>query len=1059
MSLSDPFIDRPVTSTLLMVAVLAVGILAYVMLPLAPLPQVDFPTIAVEAAMPGASAETMATAVATPLERSFSAISGVTQMTSSSSLGATGVTLQFDLGKNIDAAAQEVQSAITAASGTLPRDLPSPPVFHKVNPADFTILSLALTSESLPLTEIDRCADELLASQLSQLPGVGLVDFHGEAKPAIRIRIDPDALSHVGLTLEDVRSLLGVVTVNAPKGEFDGPSGSVALATTDQLLDAAAVQQAVIAYRNGMPVRVRDLGRAVDGPEDQRESAWLDDRRAIIVDIHKQPGFNVLQTITGIQQRLPGLQAALPSRIQVRVVGDRSQTIHASLLEVERTLLLTLVLVVLVIWLFLRDLRSTLIPALTIPLSFAGTTLVMHLLDYSIDNISLMALTIAVGFVVDDAIVVIENCSRHIESGMPVLPAVRRGAREVGFTVVSMTVSLIAVFIPVLFMGGIIGRMFREFAVTLSVAVVMSGIVALTVTPMLCAVLLTTRSQGSEAAWPARLAERGFTACARFYEQCLDHVLRHRILTLTVFAATLAATIGMYIVVPKGFFPEQDTGLIIGVAEAAPDIGSAEMGRRIQQLVQIARADPDVDNVYCWIGANPTLSQGRVMINLTPFATHRASARAIMRRLAPRLARVEGIHLFMQLRQDIQVGGRPAKTQYQYTLQGADSVELATWARRLQAAMSGLRQVRDVTADIEADAPSVSLEIDRDTAARFGITAQLIDDTLYDAFGQRQVATIFTQLNQYHLILEVSPEHQVDAQALSHLYIRSPLSAQLVPLSQLVSIATTLAPITINHQNIFPAITLSFNVAPGYALGDAVAEVTRLERGMDLPPSIHGSFQGSAQAFQDSLATQPWLILAAVGAVYLVLGMLYESFIQPLTILSTLPSAGLGGLLALQLTGNDLSVMALIGILLLIGIVKKNAIMMVDVALVDSRTTGSSPQAAIRRAALQRFRPIMMTTAAALLGALPLALGAGAGAELRRPLGITIIGGLLLSQLLTLLTTPVIYIVIESLRVRLAAWRRGGGEAGSGRSAPAAASTATGDADAVADLRLPGEPG
>ncbi len=1026
MSLSDYGIRRPIATALLMTGALLVGLVAYSLLPVAPLPQVDFPTIAVEASLPGASPETVASSLATPLERSFASIPAVSSMTSTSSLGSTGITLQFDLSTNIDAAAQEVQAAISAAAGNLPHALISPPTYHKVNPADFTILSLALTSSTLPLIEVDRCADELLASQLSQLPGVGLVDFHGEQKPAIRVRVDPAALAQRGLTLEDVRAQLLVATVDDPKGEVDTGAGSIALEATDQLLAPEAFQDVVLAYQHGAPIRVRDIGQALAGPEDVREQAWLDGERTIIVDVHKQPGYNVIQTIRGIRDRLPELLAALPPRIRVRIVGDRTQTIEASLHEVQKSLALTVLLVVLVMWLFLRDARATSIPALTIPLSFVGTYVAMFLLHYSLDNISLMALTIAVGFVVDDAIVVIENIMRHVELGLAPVEAASIGAFEVSFTVVSMTLSLVAVFIPVLLMGGIIGRMFREFAITLSVAVLMSGAIALLCTPMLCAHLLRGRRPAEQGPHQegaiARLLRRGMDGLTAFYAVCLDLVLAHRTISLAATAATAAITIWLYVLVPKGFIPQQDTGLIIGVAEAAPDIGSQEMGRRVQDLMRVAMADPAVDNVYAWIGANPTLSQGRVLINLKGFGQRTATAAQVVARLKPKLARVEGITLFMQLRQDVQVGGRPSKTQYQYTLEGADSAELSRWARRMLTALQGLHELRDVTADIQADASRVMLRIDRDTAARFGITAQLIDDTLYDAFGQRQVATVFTQLDQFHVVLEAGPGAP-DPATLSKLYLRAPTTGQLVPLSLIASTDRTLAPITINHQNIFPAITLSFNIAPGYALGDAVASVAACERTLGVPTTVRGSFQGAAKAFQASIANEPWLILAAILAVYIVLGVLYESIVHPLTILSTLPSAGLGALLALIWTRTDLSVMGLIGILLLIGIVKKNAIMMVDVALGSCRA-GMEPQAAIRAAALQRLRPILMTTAAALLGALPLALGSGAGAELRRPLGITIVGGLLVSQVLTLLSTPVVFLAMERVGRLGRSWRR-----------------------------------
>jgi hydrophobic/amphiphilic exporter-1 (mainly G- bacteria), HAE1 family len=1021
MNISQPFILRPIATSLLMLGLVLVGSVAYRLLPVAPLPQVDFPTIAIEASLPGASAETMAASVATPIERSLSDISGVTSMISSSSLGTTAITIQFELNRSIDAAAQDVQTAINAAGGSLPKNLPNPPTYHKVNPADFTIMSVALTSETQSLTELDRYADDFLARQISQISGVGLVDFHGEQKPAIRVQINPDNVAELGLSLEDVRALLAAATVNAPKGNLDGPDRSLVLDATDQVFSAEAYKRLIVAYKNGAPIRIGDLGTVVDGPEDAKEAAWLQGERTIIIDIHKQPGFNVVETIQRIKDRLPVLTASLPPSIAVRVVGDRTQTIKASVSDVQRTLSITVGLVVLVIFAFLRNFWATVIPAITIPLSLVATFGAMYLLGYSVDNLSLMGLTIAVGFVVDDAIVMIENVVRYIEAGDAPLEAALKGSREVGFTIVSMTISLIAVFIPVLLMSGVIGRLFREFAMTVGAAVIASGIISLTVTPMMCAKFL--RRHGGEAHGSLyRGSERVFDWALEFYARGLRWVLRHQPLMLLAMLVTLAATVYCYAIIPKGFFPQEDTGLIIGVAEAAPDISFKAMADRIQALGRIVIADPDVDNAYYWIGPNPTLSQGRMLINLKPASERSATAYEIVARLKPKVAKVEGVALFMQVRQDIQVGGRPSKTQYQYTLQDGDSSELAQWAPIAQKALTSLPELQDVTADIQASAPRATLRIDRDTASRLGVSTQAIDDTLYDAFGQRQVATVFTQLNQYHVVLELDPRFQMDASALRHLYVHSATSGQLVPMSMFTAVEDAVAPITINHQGLFPSVTLSFNLAPGHALGEAVSAIQVAERKLAMPKGLVTSFQGTAQEFQRSLQSQPYLIAAAIIAVYIVLGILYESYIHPLTILSTLPSAGVGALLALMLFKRDLSIIGLIGIILLIGIVKKNAIMMIDFALQAERQEKMAPQESIYQACLLRFRPIMMTTMATLLGALPLAFGTGVGAELRQPLGITIVGGLLLSQILTLYTTPVTYLYLGRLSRAVGGW-------------------------------------
>ncbi|WOD14585.1 efflux RND transporter permease subunit [Paraburkholderia kirstenboschensis] len=1028
MSLMELFIKRRIATSFLAIAVLLAGAVAYSMLPVAPLPQVDFPTIQVVAKLPGASAETMATSVATPLERQLSLIAGITQMTSSSSLGTTNIAVQFDLSRDINGAAQDVQTAINAAGGTLPKNLPNPPTYEKVNPADFTLLSLALTSPSLTLTQLDSYAEDYLAQQISQLPGVGLVDFHGQQRPAVRIQLDPDKLTARGLTLEDVRSIVGVQTVNAPKGSLNGPDRSVIFNATDQITTASAYRDLVVAYKNGAPIRVSDLGIVLNAAEDNQQAAWLQHERAIILDIHKQPGYNVVQTISNIKAKLPALEATLPAAAHLHVVGDRTQTINASVHDVQFTLMLTVALVVMVIFSFLRNVWATIIPSLTIPLSLVATFGVMYLLGYILDNLSLMGLTIAVGFVVDDAIVVIENVMRHVEEGVPRMKAALLGAMEVRFTIISMTISLIAVFIPILLMGGIVGRLFREFAVTVSAAILMSALVSLTVTPMLCGWLIrlpepddTGRMRKLEA-W----LERRFVAVERRYERGLDWVLNWPKLMLGVTIATIVATIVLFVVIPKGFFPQEDSGLIMGVAQAAPDISPRAMSLKMQQLGNIIEADPAVDNVYYWMGANPTVSQGRVMINLKAFGQRKDSAVQVLNRLKPQLAKVMGISLSMQVRQDIQVGGRISAAQYQYTLQDPDINELNHWAGVLTDKLSKLPQLADVTSDQQAAATSATLVIDRSTASRFGITAQAIDDTLYDAFGQRQIATLFTQLNQYHVVEEVDPGFQLTTDALAHLYVRSPLTNELVPLNTLAKIENNVSPISVNHQGLFPAVTVSFNLAPGQSLGNAVTAIHRAETAAGKPDSLTGSFQGTAQAFQASLSSEPYLIAAALVVVYLILGILYESAIHPFTIISTLPSAGVGALLALMLCGQDLSIMGMIGIILLIGIVKKNAIMMIDFALVAEREQGLSPREAIRQACVLRFRPIMMTTLAALFGALPLALGHGAGAELRVPLGIAIVGGLILSQMLTLFTTPVVHLWFDRLSHWLAKRRAKG---------------------------------
>ncbi len=1015
MTFSEIFIRRRVGTSLLALGVTLIGALAFFLLPVAPLPQVDFPTIQVVAHLPGASAETMATSVTTPLEREFSVIPGTSEMTSSSALGSSAITLQFDLSKNIDGAAQDVQTAINAAQGTLPKNLPSPPTYYKVNPADAPLLSLALTSDTLSLPELGRYAEDFITQQLTQMPGVGFIDYHGQQRPAVRVQLDPDRVAGMGLTLEDVRDAIGSHSVNSPKGTLNGPHQAVVLQATDQILNAEGYRSLVVASRNGAPIRLGELGSVIDAAEDMQTAAWVQGKRAILIDVHKQVGFNVVSTVQQIKERLTELAALLPPAAKLRIVSDRTQTIRGSVHDVEFTILLTIGLVVGVIFLFLRNLRATAIPSLTIPLSLIATFAVMYVLHYSVDNLSLMALTIAVGFVMDDAIVVIENVVRHLERGEPRMQATVAGVREVASTIVSMTLSLMAVFIPVLFMGGVTGRYFREFGVTISVAVLMSGIFSLTVTPMACAWLLRhqpSRARGRLYQW----SERFFDRVNDTYARWLSTVLQYQRLTLVVMLATVCLAGALYVLVPKGFFPAVDTGLIDGFTQASPDISFDAMSGRMRRIGDIVMADPDVADVGYWIGANPTISQGRVMVSLKPFGHRGSTAAQIADRLKRRVAGVEGISLNLQPRQDLRIGGRITASQYQYTLKDADVPELDKWATVMLQKLKSLPQLRDVTSDAQASATTATLKIDRDTASRLGITTQAIDDTLYDAFGQRQVATLFTQLNQYHVVEEVDPRFQLSTEALKHLYLRSSISNQLVPLSLLATVVDGVSSPIITHQALFPSVTLSFNLAPGYALGDAVDAVRIAEGRAGKPSSVVAGFQGTAQAFQSSLKSQPWLIVAALVAVYIVLGVLYESAIHPLTVISTLPSAGVGALVALILFGYDLSVMGLIGIFLLIGIVKKNAIMMIDFALVAQREQGLSPREAIYQGALLRFRPIMMTTMAALLGALPLALGTGPGSELRVPLGISIAGGLLVSQALTLFTTPVVYIWFERMR-------------------------------------------
>jgi multidrug efflux pump len=1015
-SISEPFVRRPVATTLLVMGILIAGIVAFRALPVSALPQVDYPTIVVSTFMPGASGQTMSATVTTPLERQFGQMPALSQMTSVSSFGSSQITLQFTLERNIDAAEQDVQAAINAAANLLPKTLPTPPSYSKSNPADTPILTLSVSSDTLALSQVDDYADSILAQKISQVSGVGLVTLNGGQKPAVRIQVDPEALAATGLALEDVRNAIMLANVNEPKGTLDGPRQSYTIATDDQLYKAEAFRPVILAYVNGAPVRLQEVASATDSVENSELAGWADKKRAIILNVQRQPGANVIEVANRVKALLPQLQASLPSNIQTRVLSDRTETVRASVEDVEFTLLLTIGLVVGVIYVFLRSVRATAIPSLVVPLSLVGTFGVMYLLGYSLDNLSLMALTISTGFVVDDAIVMIENIARYIEEGESPFEAALKGSKQIGFTIVSLTVSLIAVLIPLLFMGGIVGRLFREFAVTLSIAIGVSALLSLTLTPMMCAFLLRPEPPLEQRGAFHRWSESAFEGMVKLYDRGLKVVLAHQRTTLFVTIATLGLTLLVAWVVPKGFFPQQDTGLITGVTEAAPDVSFPRMMTLEEQLSAIVQKDPDVDHVISFIGAdgtNPTVNSGRLSITLKPRGDRHSSSEEIINRLKPQLAEVTGVDTHLQSVQDLQVDSRVGRTQYQYTLEDADNDELNEWSKKMLEKMRTLPELTDVASDQEAAGPEISLTIDRDTASRLGISPQVIDDTLYDAFGQRQVSTIFTQLNLYRVILEVKPEARRDPRALDRVYVHSPTGTQ-IPLSTFVHYTNSTAPLALSHQGQFPAVTLSFNLAKG-SLGDAVKAIHGAENEVGLPPGIHADFSGTAAAFGDSISSEPVLILAALVTVYIVLGVLYESYIHPITILSTLPSAGIGALLALMVCGSEFSVIALIGIILLIGIVKKNAIMMIDFALEAERDQHMTPEESIHQACLLRFRPIMMTTLAALLGGLPLALGTGTGSELRRPLGISIVGGLLISQILTLYTTPVIYLYMDRL--------------------------------------------
>ena len=1080
MSPSRTFILRPVATSLLMVGILLAGGVAYEQLPVSALPEVDYPTIQVVTSYPGGSPDVMASSVTAPLERQFGQVPGLQQMTSTSSDGSSVITLQFNLSLNIDVAEQEVQQSINAAGTYLPADLPTPPIYSKTNPADTPILTLALTSKTMPLTKVEDLADTRLAPKISQLAGVGLVSISGGQKPAVRIRANPTVLASYGLNLEDLRSTILAANVNQAKGNFDGTHQSYTIGANDQLLTSADYTPLVVAYRNGAPVKLTDVATVIDDAENIRQAAWMNSVPAVIMNIQRQPGANIISVVDRIKGLLPTLTATLPAAVQVGILTDRTNTIRASVQDVKLELLTTIGLVVVVIFLFLRSLSGTIIPSVAVPLSLVGTFGIMYVLGYSLNNLTLMALTISTGFVVDDAIVMIENITRYIEEGETPLQAALRGSEQIGFTIISLTVSLVAVLIPLLFMGDIVGRLFREFAVTLAVTIMVSMVVSLTLTPMMCAKLLKHTPAQSQGRF-YRVSERAFEKIIEIYGRILRVVLRFRTITLLVAFATLVITIVMFIRIPKGFFPIQDTGVIQGVSEAAQSISFREMARRQQALVRVILKDPAVDSLSSFIGidgTNTTLNSGRILINLKALEDRKIGATDVIRRLQPQLAEVAGITLFMQPVQDITVDDRVSRTQFQYTLEDPSADELNSYAPRMLSELQKQPELRDVASDQQVQGLRARLVFDRDTAARLGITPSTIDQTLYDAYGQREISTMFTQLNQYHVVLEVDPSFQRNPLDLRDLFIRSgtgypagatglvsggtssatvptgpaasapatasstlatatstaassavfgvgissanvfPTGGQ-VPLDAFSRVQLTSIPITVNHQGQFPVVTLSFNLAPGASLGEATKAIQQAEKDIQLPPSIHASFQGTAAAFQNSLSTEPWLILAAVITVYIVLGVLYESYIHPITILSTLPSAGVGAILALQLTHSDLTVVALIGIILLIGIVKKNAIMMIDFALEAEREEHKPPEEAIFQACLLRFRPIMMTTMAALLGGLPLALISGTGAELRRPLGITIVGGLLLSQLLTLYTTPVVYLAFDWVSRRL----------------------------------------
>ena len=1032
MSISEPFIHRPVATTLLTLALGLAGGISYFFLPVAPLPEVEFPTIMVSAILPGASPETMASAVATPLERQFGRIAGLNELTSSSSLGSCGITMQFDLSRNIDASARDVQAAINAARGQLPTNLPQNPGWRKINPSDSPILMIALTSPTMPPGDVYDVAASILQQKLAQMKGVGQVVIGGGALPAVRVDVNPTQLNNFGLGLEDIRTMLGNANANRPKGDFHDKYRTWTINTTDQLRYAAQYQPLIVAYKNGAGVKLSDVATVTDSVEDIRNIGFANGKQSILLIIFRQPGANIIETADRIRDELPQLQAEIPAAMHMQVILDRTLTIRGSIKDVEISLGISISLVIMVVFLFLRSPRTTMIPSVAVPFSLVGTFGVLYLFGYSIDNLSLMALTIATGFVVDDAIVVIENITRYLEEGMEPMEAAMKGAAEIGFTVLSMSISLIAVFLPILMMGGIVGRLFREFAITLSVAILVSLVISLTTTPMMCARLLRAHESERKHNWIYNLSERGFDIIHKGYERTLSRVLRHQFLTLVVMLSTVAFTVYLYIAIPKGFFPQQDTGRLSGSLQADQSTSYQAMKERMLQVVDVVMKDPGVEALNAYTGAGGFggggVNAGRMFITLKPLEERKISSDEVIARIRPNVAKIPGVSLFLQSVQDLRIGGRNSGAQYQYTLQSDNVKDLNEWAPQVFRKLRTLSEIADVNTDQQDKGLQASLVVDRATAARFGITQKNIDDTLYDAFGQRQVSTMYTQLNQYHVVLEVDQQFWQNPDGLRYIYVSGP-KGQQVPLSALTHYVSDTTPLSVNHQGQFPAVTLSFNIPVGLALGDAVPAIEQAEREIGLPSNVKGSFQGTAQAYRESLANEPILIAAALLTVYIVLGVLYESLIHPITILSTLPSAGVGALLALRLTGNELNVISLIGIILLIGIVKKNAIMMIDFAIAAERKQNKTPEEAIYQACLLRFRPITMTTMAALLGGMPLALGTGVGSEMRRPLGIAIVGGLLFSQMLTLYTTPVVYLYLDRMRLRWERWKhrvRGG---------------------------------